>query len=468
MDEVKFRFVLVIAFILTSAILVLQANQLYIFDSGKRSASISAVNSMEKEGLVSNSLVSISRFADATALNVSISRANAVLNSSLPDDYCLEAYAGKNDILFRDPFIAHNADKPLIPASTNKYITAAIVLSVFKADDTLDTSLIADSNSATIKKAYIKTSADPSFVTSMTPPARRPSYLSPANIHTFKEFAEKSYNVGVRSISNLVVDGKWFELPPVESGWADDKSEVGQISAFNIDEGFNGDDLASDPSEHAADVLKETFLEKGITIGTITYSTIPDELTTPEKTIAKTTSAKIKTLVSDMLKTSDNVYAEQLLAAAAHKRIGVVSKDTLEDFVNDVLSDIGINSVGYVFENGSGYSTKAKATCSLENDVIITMGKKGIDLPSLASISGQDGTLKTRFEDSADIVTAKTGTMDNVSALSGRIGDKALFSFIVNSQFTFDGGRELQDNVVSILSSFPFVDTPEFPDTFGS
>lgn len=459
MDEVKFRFILVVAFVLTAMILASKANNLFIFENSNNSGSISTGNS---------SLMSLSNFNDAISLNISETRAETIFDSSLPENSCVEAYSIKDGRLAADPFIVRNVDKELVPASTNKYFTSAMIFSVFATDDTLDTSLVAETASASLKKAYIRTSGDPSFVSTLVPPARRPDYLSPSKIHTFDDFATQVFNSGVRSISNLVIDNKWFELSPVEAGWSDDKSEVGQISAFNVDEGFNGEVLSADPTDRAAEVLKAAFLAKGVSIGTITYSSIPDSLSAPEDVIAKTSSTSIQELVSDMLATSDNVYAEQLLAAAAHKKIGLVTKETQKSFVETALSEIGIKDVGYVFDNGSGYSTKSRATCSIENEVIVAMAKKGIDLPGLAAVSGQKGTLKTRFIDSNEIISAKTGTLDNVTALTGRISDQTQFSFIANSSFSNDEGKALQDNVVSILSSFPFVDTPKFPNTFSN
>ncbi len=73
------------------------------------------------------------------------------------------------------------------------------------------------------------------------------------------------------------------------------------------------------------------------------------------------------------------------------------------------------------------------------------------------SIAGRDGTLATRMRGGAarGNCRGKTGTLSNVSALSGyctaRSGDVYAFSFLMNDVSTV-GARALQDRMAQALA----------------
>ena len=463
----KFRYALVAAFFMTAVLLLTNAYQIFSFEKTSSSRSSFSANQPELQQFADAPLTAPKRYGESIALSTSQNRITNILSTTLPKNSCIEVFDAPNGQAESQPFIAINPTQQLVPASTNKIITAAVVLSVLDPDSTLDTSLIAESKSSTLSRAYIKTSGDPSFVTSKIPPSRRPSYLSPTHVHTFEDFASKTYSAGVRSITNLVIDNTWFDLDAIESGWSKDKEQVGALAALNADEGYEGNALAASADTHAAALLKSVFTAKGITINNITFGAIPEKLSKSDSVIAQTSSASVKELVSDMLKTSDNVYAEQLLAAAVYASGGNVTKRSRADFVSQQLKKLSIDASGYVFINGSGYTTNARSTCALENDVVDAMNSRDIDLVKLSSHANHDGTLAKRFTNLPTDLYAKTGTLNGVTALTGLLGDDILFSFISNGSFSEEGGKALQESVVSTLSRFPFVVAPKFPDTFG-
>jgi D-alanyl-D-alanine carboxypeptidase/D-alanyl-D-alanine-endopeptidase (penicillin-binding protein 4) len=336
-----------------------------------------------------------------------------------------------------------------------------VVIDTLGADSTLDTQLIAAKKTSTITKAYIKTSGDPSFVTSLTPPARRKTYYSPTHVHLFDDFAKNIAAADVKNISTLVIDTSWFKLPAVEAGWADDKNQVGQIGAFNVDEGFTGNALAPSVTVNTANALKSSLATHGVTVGSITTGQIPDSLK-DSSPIASTSSEKVSVLVSDMLKTSDNVYAEELLAAAIHREGNAVTKDNRQEFLTGRLTKLGLDEKNYVFINASGYSHSARATCDLENDILSLMKKKGIDLAAMSSVAGKEGTLLERFGSIDEKITAKTGTLDGTTALTGDLGNNIQFSFLANGNFSDAAGHSYQDAVVNALAQYPYVTSPHF------
>jgi len=461
MWTLNFKQSLSIALILSGLVLVWNAYESpNLFISEKKSNEFSA--SVSKDAFGENGLVSLSNYRPTFVSQISNMRLNTTLDSALPKDSCVQAYAQSGQKFRIDPIVNKQSGTAYAPASTNKYITAAIALTVFNKNDTLDTELFSESKNENVKRAYVKTSGDPSFVSVKTPSPRRPAYLSPENTRTFMDFAINISKSGVKNIDELVIDTKWFDLPQVERGWEKDKLQVGQISALNIDEGFEGAELSENPNLYAAQVLVNSMAQQGVSVGKIVESEIPAEVQKKENRIGLSSSPTIETIVSDMLKTSDNVYAEQILAVAVRTDNAKVDIDSRKNFVTEQLQDLGIELSGFVFENGSGYSKDARLSCEQENQIIKKMKEKGVDLTNLASIAGVDGTLENRFTGFSNKLRAKTGTLDNVSALSGKLEQRFVFTFIANSQFSLEQGHGLQEVVVGALDAYPYVEQPNF------
>lgn len=456
----KFRQSLALALVVTAIVLTWNAYESpNLFKIGNESKSFN-----EKSTTIDGreyGVTSLDNFSQSFVSAVSNKRLSSILQASVPKDYCFQAFSKNSDAFGLDPIIGLNSNNALIPASANKLITAAVVLSTFEKSKTLDTELLAESKGPSLKKAYLKTSGDPSFVSVTTLSPRRPSYLSPKNTRTFAEFAKSIADSGVKNIDELIIENSWFGLPQVERGWEKDKLQVGQISALNIDEGFDGVTLSPDPDIFAASILSRELEAQGVSVGKITSGQLPEENFSSENSIAKTSSPTIETLVADMLKTSDNVYAEQLLAAAAKTEYDIVDLKTRSTFVKDSLEELGAKLDNFVFENGSGYSRDSRLSCALTNQIIQIMNEKGIDLTSLSSIAGVDGTLETRFAEYKSTLKAKTGTLDNVTALSGSLEDRFIFTFFANSAFDLETGFRLQETVVTNLDSYPFVKRPQ-------
>ncbi|MBI5544368.1 MAG: D-alanyl-D-alanine carboxypeptidase/D-alanyl-D-alanine-endopeptidase [Deltaproteobacteria bacterium] len=142
-------------------------------------------------------------------------------------------------------------------------------------------------------------------------------------------------------------------------------------------------------------------------------------------------------------KSSSNFVAETLLktlGAQAGGAPGTWSAGISE--VEDFLArDVGIPLGTFVMKNGSGLNDtnrfSAAQVCRLLRFMWQRFQLAPEFLGSLA-IAGRDGTISTRMEgtDAAGRLRAKTGTLENVSALSGYVlsvgGEKLVFSLMVN------------------------------------
>jgi len=161
-------------------------------------------------------------------------------------------------------------------------------------------------------------------------------------------------------------------------------------------------------------------------------------------------SKPLSLIIRGLNKYSNNFTAEMILKTLAsikggkpgstHKGLVILDK---------YLKRLGVNPAEYSIHNGSGLSRKNRLSANMLNQVLLSAHKNiriRSDFISSLSIAGTDGTLKTRFKSAAlkGNVKAKTGTLHDVSALSGYIetqGKKLLaFTILVNGPGAGGGG----------------------------
>ncbi len=144
-----------------------------------------------------------------------------------------------------------------------------------------------------------------------------------------------------------------------------------------------------------------------------------------------------------MNKTSNNFVAEQLmktLGAEVKGPPGTTAKgvEATEEFLEQ---KVGLSRGSYVLKNGSGMNDTNRFSPSQLARLLKTMAERfpyAAEYLSSVPIGGKDGTLKWRFEgaDIAGRLRAKTGTLENVCALSGLVqtasGETLAFSVMVN------------------------------------
>ena len=214
--------------------------------------------------------------------------------------------------------------------------------------------------------------------------------------------------------------------------------------------------MTATPESSAAQKLVEAFAAKGISVDKVQFAKSGFDKSTmvDDKLLASTKSASMQKLIEDMLKTSNNIYAEQLLIAAAHKIEDKVTKDSLNSFANSKIKTLIKDSAGIIYKNGSGYSKTARVSCDQEMEFISLVEAQGVDLISLSSKANEDGTLSIRFQNYKGKLQAKTGTLDGVTALVGQLGQYR-FAFLSNGQFGDVQGHTYQEKVVDLLNQFP-------------
>jgi D-alanyl-D-alanine carboxypeptidase/D-alanyl-D-alanine-endopeptidase (penicillin-binding protein 4) len=186
--------------------------------------------------------------------------------------------------------------------------------------------------------------------------------------------------------------------------------------------------------------LKHMMEERGIRVrGKVKLGHVPDKA----RLFYVAQSETFDLVLKRMNKLSSNFVAEQLLKTLGAEVRGapgstVKGVQVAEDFLE---KEIGIPRGSYVMKNGSGLNDTNRFSSAQIARLLKAMYDRFPLAPEYLSsmgIAGKDGTLRYRFEGSEAVgrLRAKTGTLENVCALSGYVqslnGEKFAFSMMVN------------------------------------
>ncbi len=219
-------------------------------------------------------------------------------------------------------------------------------------------------------------------------------------------------------------------------------------------------------------VLREVLLQEGISIGGNAIDT--DELSIKPSyaslmRVASHRSPPLSDIVRVINKESQNLYAELLLRTVAATY--PLLKRTLEHgsanmgvaVAKQIFARAEIDTSRLQLVDGSGLSRKNLVTPFMAVRLLRYMSQH----PDMAvrtaftaslAVGGKDGTLDYRFRAGRTTVLAKTGSMGNVSTLSGYVdtagGRRLAFALFCNH---FTGSvrpvRQTQDQLVTLLAS---------------
>ncbi len=241
--------------------------------------------------------------------------------------------------------------------------------------------------------------------------------------------------------------------------------------------GFQGSLSFSHPAELFIALLKQRLELKGVTITGQTRtvnSRNPAAATSVE--IAKLESPPLSLIAAKTLKPSQNMYTETILRTLGEesRRLSQVPGAPVSDVQTDsselgitavktFLNSIGVAPDGIIQYDGSGLSRHNLITPSAVVQLYTYMAKQS-KYPQVwrdaLTIGGVDGTLANRFKGTAAAgnIRGKTGTIDQVSALSGYIttagGEPLVLSIVVNGVPETRTRTALIDDIVLNLANF--------------
>ena len=336
------------------------------------------------------------------------------------------------DLTADSTLFEHNADRMMIPASTQKLYTATAMLTTYGEDFTFQTSITTNGEEAmdTLGNIflkgdiYINTNCDPT--------------LTAEGARAIKD---KIIAMGYDSIDGgiiLCINEKTQHIRLAEDNFAPQVAKL----------------LASDTVKFSSTLTwgKENTTEKGMyPLGFI-----------------RTPLMKV---MNRMLKSSDNIYAESMLLNLV-KNDDNWSYDGCKDIVRKMVEKIctnyrpdmlsgSLSTYYYNIADGSGLSRSNKTTAQSQVDLLrYVYHNKNIFqlLYDNMPIAGVDGTLGHRMTDGMahNNVHAKTGTLNGVSTLSGYLtatnGHDIAFSILINNCYDKTFARSLQNKICEVLS----------------
>ncbi len=211
------------------------------------------------------------------------------------------------------------------------------------------------------------------------------------------------------------------------------------------------------PTKAAAELLEAIMIEEGIIItGSIRYVTGSRRQGVLLATIE---GATISSIVERTNLVSDNYLAESLYLLCARKRFGTASYLGAWEAEDRFWSRIGVPEREYRARDGSGLTRENLITPRAQVELLRAYRDVDWFFNSLPE-SGRSGTLRYRLSQNgmAGRVNAKTGTLADVSALSGyvrtRSGRTIAFCVMAN-HYTASAAtmRQKIDQVVELLAA---------------
>ncbi|XXF79148.1 D-alanyl-D-alanine carboxypeptidase/D-alanyl-D-alanine-endopeptidase [Myxococcaceae bacterium GXIMD 01537] len=392
---------------------------------------------------------------------------------------------------------SHNADELLNPASNMKLVTAATALATLGPEYRFDTEFLIDpelGEDGKVKTLYVRGKGDPTITTERlygmvsellhagvrevqdvilddswfdaerTPPGYDQetsdrAYMAPTgalslNWNAVGIYLRPGAAAGAKGTVEMEPASDYFVVEnslttgsrrarrfSVSSDPAADKQRItvrGQVSdergALSVWKKIDN------PPMYFGYTLKALLAQRGVKVkGRVKLGTVPSKA----KMLYVAQSDTFDIILKRLNKLSSNFIAETLLKTMGAETRGAPGSfqkgvETVEAFLE---RDVGIPRGTYVMKNGSGLNDANRFSATQLDKVLRHMFERFPLAPEFLSslpIAGKDGTLKYRFEGSDAVarLRAKTGTLENVSALSGYVqaagGERFIFSMMVN------------------------------------
>jgi serine-type D-Ala-D-Ala carboxypeptidase/endopeptidase (penicillin-binding protein 4) len=347
---------------------------------------------------------------------------------------------------------------PRILASNTKLFTTTAALARYGVQGTLGTEVLGtgelDTEGVFSGSLYLRGGGDPTFGSrSFT----RKSYGGGA---TVQDLAALLVDTGIERITGRVYgDESAFDSlrGGPDSGYGV-SPWVGPLSALSYNRGLfteGGRGYQAKPPVFAAARLDDALEARGVRV-----RLKPRAGTTPAdaRVIASVESPPMERLIRLTNKPSDNFFAETLLKDLAHQAGGIGTTAAGARIAAGHARRLGARAT---VVDGSGLSRSNRASPQSIVRLLTAMYRSDdydVFVDSLP-VAGRDGTLFDRMRrgTAKDHCRGKTGTLSNVSALSGYCealsGDNYAYSILMNGVYP-TGARKLQDLMLQVLSKY--------------
>ncbi|OBA61971.1 D-alanyl-D-alanine carboxypeptidase [Mycobacterium sp. 1100029.7] len=348
-------------------------------------------------------------------------------------------------------------DVPLVPASTNKVLTAAAALLTLDRQARISTRVVAGSQNSQGPIVLVG-AGDPTL--SAAPPDVPTWYRGAPRIG---DLVEQIHRSGMTPTA-VQVDTSAFTGPTMAQGWdpADiDNGDIAPMESVMIDCGrIQPSTVNSRRSKTPAlDAGRELAKALGLDPAAVTVASAPSGA----RQLAVVQSAPLVQRLGEMMDHSDNVLAESIAREVAAAINRPRSFAGAVDAVTNRLSTAHVDTTGAALLDSSGLSVDDRLTAKTLDGTV--QAAAGPDQPSLRAlldllpIAGGSGTLAERFLDQASNqgpagwLRAKTGSLTAINSLVGVVTDRSgrvlTFAFISNA--AGPNGRNVMDALATRL-----------------
>jgi D-alanyl-D-alanine carboxypeptidase/D-alanyl-D-alanine-endopeptidase (penicillin-binding protein 4) len=342
------------------------------------------------------------------------------------------------DLTTGQTLYSRNDTLPLIPASNEKLTVTYAALTALGPGFRIETDVLQDDAGDLILKGY----GDPT--------------LTDADLTALARAVRAA---GITAVSGRILgDESWFDTRRTALGWKASfyLAESPPLSALIVDRGRVGRFTSRDPALAAAQLFRAALIRTGVHVaGGPAHGNAPPDAVL----VASVDSPTIAAIVHHMDTVSDNFEAEMLL-----KELGAVQGDAGTTaagagVVTGLLAEAGVPLAGVRLVDGSGLSLLDRLTPQAVVALLQAMWndpEQRLELLSSLPVAARTGTLHDRMlhTAAAGIVRAKTGTLDDASALSGFVGDRYVFAILQNgSPVSWTWARRAQDRFATVLAA---------------
>ncbi|MEU6857999.1 D-alanyl-D-alanine carboxypeptidase/D-alanyl-D-alanine-endopeptidase [Glycomyces sp. NPDC046736] len=181
--------------------------------------------------------------------------------------------------------------------------------------------------------------------------------------------------------------------------------------------------------------------------------------------LATVYSAPIAALVDSFILTSDNLLTDAVALQTALAVEGSMTWAAMATVHQSTLEDLGVDTTGLVFHDGSGLSPEDRMTASAFTQLLLGAAETpAATVFESLPVAGYSGTLAGRFdtaEEGMGVVRGKTGTLSEptgVISLTGTLttvdGRQLIFSMISNGHARYTEGsvETAMDEITTAVS----------------
>lgn len=372
------------------------------------------------------------------------------------------------------PRAVHNPDTPLIPASTEKLLTAAAALTVLGPDFKYETKAVAPvpPQGGSVDRLWVVGAGDPILATGDYLAYRQTQPTSRDAIATrFETLADNIVAAGVKQIPGGIVgdDSRYDQqryLPSWPPSYRTDPV-IGPLGALTVNGGYRltgGRPVpVDDPALATAQTLTTLLQARGVQVGPAAAHVPVPATTTPVGSVASPT---LRDLLMFFLRSSDDLTGELLTKELSVHTGAPGTTAAGVQTITTTLQTLGLPTAGVTLVDGSGLDRGNHATCRIlaaTLDLGLRPQYKAI-LDGLA-IAGQQGTLAVEFGGTplAGKLHAKTGFLNGVDGLVGRLdsGRPLRFALLLNGNLTMPEAFAARERFGAILATFPNAPPPD-------